>query len=659
MQHKDELPQPTGIENEPYFDVCILCALVDEAEMLKKAFASQDNVKFQRTWSPRIKREYDYAMIGNVDGETLRVLVSWLPNYGPVKKVKLGDIIVAERAFLYDTGKVVQAEDGRSEFLRDTQMWSTPVEVIHFVRGFSTWKQAVVHEKRPFSKHQQRDWLLNKLLNPQTLRVDDIPMQELEEHVPDWRSIVRELRKGPDAYLTSERMLKDQSRVYELRYGDEIFPFKDPKQPNVHIAPIASGSAVRSDDPFKEIRVPVRGTLAVDMEGATFYRTLAEFSNIHFLLVKGVSDYADSDKDDSYRQYASRVAALYMLSFIREYVTSSRLPELQREQAQESTREVKAQVNAPLDRGVQSAHPDSVSQAQSGKQASTKAQQSGLNLFYSYAPTDELLRRELEKHLVMLRRQGWIEQWSAHDVGGGQPLEEVKTLLNQAQIILLLISPDFLASPLYENELEPALKMQEEGRARVIPILLRMTGGWEETPLGKLVVLPRNNKPVAEWSSRDAAFTEVAREIRGVIKNLRDTGLVRSPVSDQSSSPISAAKSYPDKGPSSLTQAPSAPKTLSFAEKTELVNKLLGCSSIRDRDSRETVLRQLNDQFPGTVNAVSRRTDNRADVMEIVLTCLNHPGSLQELVSIVTFFEGESSVNTQLLRTFMQSKSIY
>jgi nucleoside phosphorylase len=109
--------------------------------------------------------------------------------------------------------------------------------------------------------------------------------------------------------------------------------------------------------------------------------------------------------------------------------------------------------------------------------------------------------------------------------------------------------------------------------------------------------------------------------------------------------------------PSSVVQTSSTSTSLTFPKKAELVDKLLACSCMRNRDSRETVLSLLNEQFPGLANGVSRRTDNQADVMEIVSTCLKHPGSLQELVSIVTYFEGESSLHTQQLRAFIQSNS--
>ncbi len=509
----------------PQVDVCILCALAEEADNLKKAWKdSQHHVEFQRARSERLKRVYDYATLPNIDGTDLGVLVTWLPSYGPEetalqlrpmleeftpqfaamtgicagdkKKVTLGDIIVAKEAFLYDTGKVVIGEDGRQELQRDTQPWRPPIEVVHFVNGFNDWKDIVEQEPRPPSKLQQRDWLLSKLLEPKTQRVDDIPDAELAEHAPDLIKVLQELQSDPDAYITHDRSLKDPARVRNLRF-QRIFPFQDPKHPGLYIAPIASGNAVRADNPFNAIRLPVRDTIAVEMEGATFYRTLAEFNNIHSLLVKGVSDYADSNKDDTYRNYASKVSALYMLSFIREYVISSRFPALQGRTPKPSSPTTGTSISTP---------------------PTTKEPQKGLQLFYSYDPADNLLRKELEKHLVTLKRQELIKQFYAHDIGVGY-----SQLLEQAQIILLLISPDFLASDdLYEEQLKPALKMQEEGKARIIPILLRRTD-LEGTLLEKVVVIPRNHIPVAEWRSKDGVFAEITREIRAVITQINNT----------------------------------------------------------------------------------------------------------------------------------------
>src|SRR5205807_306102 len=93
-----------------------------------------------------------------------------------------------------------------------------------------------------------------------------------------------------------------------------------------HIQAMASSSAVRADNPFEEVRAPVRGTVAIDMEGAAFGLVMSRHPLIPWLVVKGVCDYADRDKNDTYHDYAARASALYALSFIRGYVTNERLP---------------------------------------------------------------------------------------------------------------------------------------------------------------------------------------------------------------------------------------------------------------------------------------------------------------------------------------------
>jgi hypothetical protein len=62
------------------------------------------------------------------------------------------------------------------------------------------------------------------------------------------------------------------------------------------------------------------------MEGESFYRTVSSFSGLHSLVVKGVCDYADSDKNDEYLVRAAKVSAEYMVCFIKEYVTSDLAP---------------------------------------------------------------------------------------------------------------------------------------------------------------------------------------------------------------------------------------------------------------------------------------------------------------------------------------------
>jgi hypothetical protein len=141
-----------------------------------------------------------------------------------------------------------------------------------------------------------------------------------------------------------------------------------------------------------------------------------------------------------------------------------------------------------------------------------------VNVFYSYAPEDEGLRQELEKHLAALRRQGLIREWHAHKIGAGADrATTIDKHLMTASVILLLISPDFLASDNhYGSEVQKALQRQQTGAARVIPVLLRPVD-WHGEPFEKLQYLPRDGRPITLWNNRDEAFQSVASDIREII----------------------------------------------------------------------------------------------------------------------------------------------
>ncbi|MBV9689657.1 MAG: DUF2225 domain-containing protein [Ktedonobacteraceae bacterium] len=144
-----------------------------------------------------------------------------------------------------------------------------------------------------------------------------------------------------------------------------------------------------------------------------------------------------------------------------------------------------------------------------------------LRLFYSYAHADEAWRKRLEVHLGTLKRQGYIAPWHDRDISAGQDWERaVDENLNHAHIILLLISPDFIASDYcYSIEMHRALEQHKAGEAVVIPIILSFVD-WQGSPFSKLQVLPTDGKPIisSHWHNSDEAFTHVAQGIRTAIK---------------------------------------------------------------------------------------------------------------------------------------------
>lgn len=145
-----------------------------------------------------------------------------------------------------------------------------------------------------------------------------------------------------------------------------------------------------------------------------------------------------------------------------------------------------------------------------------------LTIFLSYSHRDEEWRKELETHLAILRRQGVIDVWHDRRIGAGKEIDAgISEPLNTAELILLLVSPYFLASDYcYDIEMTLALERHERGEARVIPIILQPCE-WQEAPFGKLRATPTDGKPIAKFPNQHDAFLEVARDIRNVAQELQ------------------------------------------------------------------------------------------------------------------------------------------
>lgn len=138
-----------------------------------------------------------------------------------------------------------------------------------------------------------------------------------------------------------------------------------------------------------------------------------------------------------------------------------------------------------------------------------------VKVFVSYSHRDEIFREELSNHLAVLRRQGIIELWHDRKISPGSGWErEVDAALTEANIVLLLVSSDFLASDYcYGVEMRQALERDRSGQTRVVPIIVRPCY-WKSAPIGSLQVLPRDARPVSTWGNVDDAWLDIARALR-------------------------------------------------------------------------------------------------------------------------------------------------
>ncbi len=152
-----------------------------------------------------------------------------------------------------------------------------------------------------------------------------------------------------------------------------------------------------------------------------------------------------------------------------------------------------------------------------------------VKIFFCYAREDELLLKSLQLHLRPLQRRGLIDIWHDRGINAGSEWEkEISKNLDEAQIILLMVSPYFMDSEYcYGIELKRAIERHERNEAHVIPVILDYVY-WQIEPLNKLQALPTDAKPImsASWHNLNEALFDVAEGICKVAETLL-TGKVK------------------------------------------------------------------------------------------------------------------------------------
>src|SRR5712692_2738419 len=160
------------------FDICIVCALPEEARAFLEVLQPQCEGLLEERISPRYRYSYRFATLKNHQDESLTLHVSWLPRYGPQEmvlhlqrvleeyqpriatmtgicagdpqqQVQLGDLVVAERTFTYDNGKFMFDEHGRSVHLHDTMTYQLDANILQFLGLFDDWESLVARLERP------------------------------------------------------------------------------------------------------------------------------------------------------------------------------------------------------------------------------------------------------------------------------------------------------------------------------------------------------------------------------------------------------------------------------------------------------------------------------------------------------------------------------
>lgn len=157
-----------------------------------------------------------------------------------------------------------------------------------------------------------------------------------------------------------------------------------------------------------------------------------------------------------------------------------------------------------------------------------------VTIFFSYSHRDENWRNELEVHLSALQRKALINTWHDRRIVAGDVVDHsISEQLEHASIILLLVSPYFIASDYcYDVEMSRAMERHSSGDARVIPVILEPCD-WHDLPFGRLLATPTDGKPVSTHGNPHEAFLEIVKAIKSALPKSVPT---RQPVDSSAAS---------------------------------------------------------------------------------------------------------------------------
>lgn len=148
-----------------------------------------------------------------------------------------------------------------------------------------------------------------------------------------------------------------------------------------------------------------------------------------------------------------------------------------------------------------------------------------LKVFLSYSHKDRQACEELQKHLTPLEDSGLIKVWVDSRTPAGDDWEKpIEDNLNAAEIIILLLSPNFANSPYCKKiEMKRACERADNREARLIPILYDHFK-WEAYPqIEKRKLLPLDARPVVDWGeNRNRVWKATIDKIEEIANGLRN-----------------------------------------------------------------------------------------------------------------------------------------
>lgn len=234
--------------------------------------------------------------------------------------VELGDVIVADRIFKFDDGAAIGRQDedaGYSvQLYGDIRTYNLPIDWRYAVEEFDDdWSANL--PPLPFSMDEQEAHFLSALCTtPEPGQEAPTPENVAVLDARTWPALLERLRRSnliaPDGgSLTQEGRDRGSFEALKRRHGATRR-----SGPKLRLGAIGTSARLQRDAKlFDRLSVILRKTIGAEMEGSAI-GAVAELEHLQMIMAKGVMDFGDADKDDSFKAYAARAAAEFLLAFL-------------------------------------------------------------------------------------------------------------------------------------------------------------------------------------------------------------------------------------------------------------------------------------------------------------------------------------------------------
>ncbi|KFC19048.1 toll/interleukin-1 receptor domain-containing protein [Epilithonimonas lactis] len=233
-----------------------------------------------------------------------------------------------------------------------------------------------------------------------------------------------------------------------------------------------------------------------------------------------------------------------------------------------------------------------------------------MKAFISYSHKDSNYLERLKVHLAQMKRDEVITEWTDEEIHAGGSLSNIiSDALNSSELFLALLSPDYIASNYcYNKEFETAQRMQEDGKIIIVPIIVEPCD-WQRTPFGNLKAIPKDGKPISEYTNQNVAFLNVVDELRRLTQKISPPSSV---IAEQPQTKENLRRNY------KVKRYFSEVDSFNFKEESYEAIKTYFHSSISELNSVENLQSRFTNEGKGFFTClISNRANNQSSFLTV------------------------------------------